>query len=91
MLTILRQNTSDGIVYEIDDFAQYLDALGRQGIEPPHVAYRIFVSRENERSIRDAMGEQWEDQIELLFKLGPAAGIPSRIVDASHRIPPQSD
>ena len=91
MLTILRQNTSDGTVYEIENFAQYLDALGRRGIEPPRVAYRIFVSRENEQSIRGAMGSQWEEQIELLFKLGPAAGIPSRFIDASCRIPPQSD
>ena len=76
MIKIRKRPVPDGTFYEIVDFAAYLAALQSKGGDPPTRRYRIFVSHENGDSLRAAVGDDFENQIALLFRLSPALGIP---------------
>lgn len=79
MVTIRKQIADDGYYFEIDDFANYAAALREGGMEPPVSRYRVFVSFDDERRMRDHC-PNWEEQIKLFYKLDPSAGIPAEIV-----------
>lgn len=81
MVKIRKYVADDGYYFEIDDFHAYLKALDEQGIEPPKARYRVFISFENERGLRQVTPD-WERQIELFYQLGPATRIPCQIVPA---------
>ena len=79
MVTIQRRLADDGYYFEIDDYAAYAKALDDRGIEPPKAGYRLFLSFENERRLRETMPD-WQRQIELFYRLGSSTNIPSQIV-----------
>jgi hypothetical protein len=71
---IRKQPAPDGTWYEIDDFGAYLDELSKRGIESPNAKYRVFISSETARDIA-TINADFESQIALFFRLGPASGI----------------
>ena len=79
MVTIRKQLSADGYYFEIDDFAHYVDALRQGGIDPPVSRYRVFVSFEDERRLRENC-PNWEEQIKQFYKLGASVSIPADIV-----------
>lgn len=79
MVTIRRQAALDGYYFEIDDFSEYVGALRRVGIEPPLSHYRVFVSFDDERRMRD-QDPNWQAQIKRFYKL--ETDIPTEIVAA---------
>lgn len=79
MVTIHRQLARDGYYFEIGDFSEYVDALRQVGIDPPLSHYRVFVSFDDERRLRESC-PNWEEQVKLFFKLGASVSIPARIV-----------
>jgi len=78
-VVIRRRPATDGTWYEIEDFPSYVDELRRRGIETPQAKYRIFISTETARDIA-ATCSDFESQIALFFRLGPATKIDYRIL-----------
>lgn len=64
MVTICKQLSADGYYFEIDDFAHYVDALRQVGIAPPLSHYKVFVSFDDERRLRESC-PNWEEQVKL--------------------------
>lgn len=79
MVKIIKRVADDGYYFEIADFPSYLKALGEHGIEPPSAHYRIFISFENEDRFRETTPD-WEQQIEMFYRLGPGTSVPCQIV-----------
>ena len=80
-IMIRKQPAPDGTWYEIDDFAHYLDELSKRGIESPNAKYRILISSETAREMATTDAD-FESQIALFFRLGPASGIDYEITGA---------
>jgi hypothetical protein len=79
-ITIRRHWSEDDIIFEVDDFKAYVDALIKTGIEAPKAKYRITIPR----AIAEDMLVNNIDvgnQVALFFRLGPASGLEYHIVD----------
>jgi len=82
MVTIRKHRAADGIHYEIDDVAHYVQTLRERGIEAPKRGYRIFIPYEkSDQDIRQPAID-FESQVKLFFKLSPATGIECEVVEA---------
>lgn len=75
MVTIEKRSADGGYYFEIADFDEYVKALEEHGIEPPNARYRVFVSFDNERKLRDAPRE-WRRQLEVFYRVGASTEIP---------------
>jgi hypothetical protein len=79
-ITIKKHRLEDEIVFEVDDFDAYVDALITTGIESPKAKYRISIPWS---IAEDMLGSNIDidQQVALFFRLGPASGIEYQIVD----------
>ncbi len=80
MIEITKRTTDEGHVYEVANFEEYAQLLESHGIEAPRANYHVFVSSENESLYQQSQCDL-ESQIKLFFKVSPASGIESQIVE----------
>lgn len=57
-------------VYTVENWQEYLAALGRRGQAQPAQPYGISISHETAENSKD-LGIDWKSQIPQLFKIAP--------------------
>ena len=87
VITIRKTQCEDEIVFEVDDFNGYVNALLSTGIEAPKARYRITIPTAlAEDMLRNNI--DIDHQVALFFRLGPASGLEYQVVGQQRLIRP---